>query len=203
MNSFLSCRTPDIWLENVGPELTTLLIDHANCEKKAASTALNLMYRYVDKTGMLPILSKLAREELRHFEQVLAVMSARDISYRHLSPSRYAGSLREDIRKNEPGRLIDTLVVSAIIEARSCERFEKLVEVLDEPLAEFYQSLLNSEARHFNVYIDLANQFAPESIEDRVSHFLRVDQSLILSVDSEFRFHSGVPGECQKVISKE
>ena len=147
VNSFLKCETPQSWLDQVASALPTLLVDHANCEKKAASTALNLMYRYVDKPDMMLRLSKLAREELRHFEQVLAIMRKRGIDYMHLSPSRYAGGLREGVRKQEPGRLLDILLVSAIIEARSCERFEKLVPVLDEDLADFYASLLKSEAQ--------------------------------------------------------
>ncbi len=197
VNSFLRCRTPDEWLERAAREIPTLLIDHANCEKKAASTAINLMYRYVDKPDMLIQLSKLAREELRHFEQVLGVMAERGVVNTHLSPSRYAGALREDVRTSEPGRLIDILVNGAIIEARSCERFERLTEVLDDELSGFYRSLMKSESRHFGVYLALARHFGGEEggevIDERIEHFARRDALLMTSPDADFRFHSGVP----------
>ena len=137
--------TPDAWLQRASTDLPTLLIDHANCEKKAASTALNLMYRYVEYPVLLQALSKLAREELRHFEQVLGVMAEREIVYEQMTSARYAGEMRGLVQTHEPNRLIDLLVMSAVIEARSCERFGRLCEVLDSGLAAFYGSLLNSE----------------------------------------------------------
>lgn len=194
VNTFLRCHTPDSWLEKAVSELPILLIDHANCEKKAASTALNLMYRHVDQTEMILRLSKLAREELRHFEQVVAILKERNISYAQISSARYAGELRKSVRSHEPARLIDILIVSAIVEARSCERFSRLIDVLDEELAEFYASLLKSEARHFKVYLQLAEQISEGAdIQDRIDHFLAEDERLITSPDSEFRFHSGSP----------
>ncbi len=194
VNSFLRCQTPDSWLEKAVSELPILLIDHANCEKKAASTALNLMYRHVDQTEMILRLSKLAREELRHFEQVVAILKERNISYAQISSARYAGELRASVRTHEPARLIDILIVSAIVEARSCERFSRLVDVLDEELAEFYASLLKSEARHFKVYLQLAEQASEGvNIDERIAHFLAEDERLITSPDPEFRFHSGAP----------
>ncbi|MFT7092104.1 MAG: tRNA-(ms[2]io[6]A)-hydroxylase [Candidatus Azotimanducaceae bacterium] len=193
INAFLLCKTPDAWLEAAVEQLPTLLIDHANCEKKAASTALNLMYRYVLHPELLQQLSRLAREELRHFEQVLEILQARDIQYEQISSARYAGEMRKSVRTHEPARLIDMLVVSAIVEARSCERFSRLVDVLDDELASFYGSLLKSEARHFKVYLDFAKKFAETSIEDRVQHFLELDRELISTPDPDFRFHSGCP----------
>jgi len=193
VNRFLKCETPQSWLDQVDSLLPTLLIDHANCEKKAASTALNLMYRYADKPDMMQRLSKLAREELRHFEQVLSIMRKRDIEYEHISASRYAGGLRDGVRKQEPGRLLDILLVSTIIEARSCERFEKLVPVLDNELADFYASLLKSEARHASLYWDLAQEYAVESIDERLDFLMDTECQLIASDDDDFRFHSGVP----------
>lgn len=205
VRAFLPCATPPAWvawaLEN--PEL--LLVDHANCEKKAASTALNLMYRYVDQPRLLHKLSKLAREELRHFEQVFGLMQKRGVAYPQLSASRYAGELRRQVRGNEPGRLVDTLLVGALIEARSCERFAALIPVLDAELADFYGSLLKSEARHFEDYLGLAAALAPAAEIDRRLAVLRAREAeLIQSADTEFRFHSGVrpqhreSGPCQQ-----
>jgi len=130
IQDFLLCETPSAWVEWALENPKILLIDHANCEKKAAATALNLMYRYVEHHDLLRMLSRLAREELRHFEQVIAIMKQREVRYPQLSASRYAGDLRKAVRKNEPGRLVDTLLVGAIIEARSCERFAALLPVL-------------------------------------------------------------------------
>ncbi len=204
INQFLLCKTPHEWIACAQDNLDVLLIDHANCEKKAASTALNLMYRYVEYPELLLQLSKLAREELRHFEQVVAILTERKIPYEQISSARYAGELRKNVRTHEPGRLIDILIVSAIGEARSCERFEGLMQVLDDELAEFYGSLLKSEARHFKVYLDFAKTIQQtaqsnsdkkeeESFESRVSYFLQQDKRLIESQDTDFRFHSGRP----------
>jgi len=196
IKEFLACETPDSWIElaRQSESLPVLLIDHAHCEKKAASTAMTLMFRYVDRTDLLNKMSRLAREELIHFEQVLAIMEARGVQYCHMSPARYAGGLRKDVRTSEPGRLVDTLIVGAFIEARSCERFAKLAPFLDDELAKFYRSLLKSEGRHYQDYLGLAVEYAGEPIDDRVAHFREVERELIESADeSEFRFHSGAP----------
>lgn len=191
--NFLLCETPAAWIEAALHNQTVLLIDHANCEKKAAGTALNLMYRYVDNIELLNKMSRLAREELRHFEQVLAIMKKRDIDYPQISASRYAAQMRKAVRTHEPARIVDTLIVGAIIEARSCERFEKLAPHLDDELQKFYLSLLKSEARHYEDYLTLAQKAAQENIDERIQLFLEADKHLIESPDAEFRFHSGVP----------
>lgn len=193
LEEFLLCATPQAWLDWALANQETMLIDHANCEKKAASTALNLMFRYIDRPELLTKMSRLAREELRHFEQVLEIMKDRDVAYRHVSASRYAEGLRIHMRKQEPGKLIDVLIVGAIIEARSCERFSAIAPHLDETLAKFYTSLLRSERRHFADYLKLAYQYAGEDISDRVSFFLEKERELVVGVDEAFRFHSGVP----------
>jgi tRNA-(ms[2]io[6]A)-hydroxylase len=192
---FLGSETPAAWVAWAVDNLDTLLIDHANCEKKAAATALNLMYRYAGNHKLLNKMSRLAREELRHFEQVIAIMAERGIEYPQISASRYAGGLRKAMRNQEPGRMVDTLLVGAIIEARSCERFACLVPVLDAELAAFYASLLKSESRHFRDYLQLAREASSdEEVEQRLEVLLAAEQELIRSVDTEFRFHSGPPG---------
>ena len=119
IQDFLPCATPDKWLENALDNQTLMLVDHANCEKKAASTALNLIYRYTDNFELLTKMSRLAREEMRHFEQVISIMKRRNIPYLNITASRYAGGLREQARANDPGKLVDVLVIGALIEARS------------------------------------------------------------------------------------
>jgi tRNA-(ms[2]io[6]A)-hydroxylase len=194
IQSFLLCPTPGGWVDAALRHPETLLVDHANCEKKAASTALNLIYRYVEHYDLIDTLSRLAREELRHFEQVIAVMKKRGMDYPQLTASRYAGTLRQQVRTDEPGRLVDTLLVGAIIEARSCERFAVLAPVLDAELGRFYKSLLASEARHFTNYLRLARDYGTgEEVAVRLRVLLARERDLIEEPDTEFRFHSGVP----------
>ena len=196
VEAFLPCATPDTWVSvAMRPDCeATLLIDHANCEKKAAATALSLMHRYTDNAALLNKMSRLAREELRHFEQVIKIMARRNIDYRPLSASRYAQGLHVGVRRSEPGRLIDTLIVGALIEARSCERFAKLAPHLDEELGDFYHSLLRSESRHFQDYLTLARQLAgAEEVDSRLALFRQREAELIQNPDTEMRFHSGPP----------
>lgn len=193
---FLACATPSAWLEAAmhPGNLATLLIDHANCEKKAAGTALNLLYRYTEDRVLLDKLSRLAREELRHFEQVVALLARRGIRYAPLSAARYAGALRAECRREDPGRLVDTLLVGAIIEARSCERFAALAPQLDAELADFYRSLLRSEARHFEDYLTLARRVDDAgNLEARLAALLVREAQLVQAPDPDFRFHSGPP----------
>ena len=194
IQAFLPCPTPDAWVAAAlqRDQEPTLLIDHANCEKKAAATALALMHRYTDNPVLLNKMSRLAREELRHFEQVIKMMAARDITYEPLSASRYAQGLHKGVRRQEPGRLIDTLIVGALIEARSCERFARLAPELDEELGDFYLSLLKSEARHYSDYLRLAESVASDGdLAGRLEYFRGLEAELVESEDTEFRFHSG------------
>jgi len=193
IKEFLACETPEAWISEALNHPEILLIDHANCEKKAAKTALQLMFKYVEHTDLLNKMSRLAREELRHFEQVLAIMQKRNVEYVYVSASRYAAELMKKVRKSEPEKLIDTLIIGAFIECRSCERFAKISPFLDEELAKFYISLLRSESRHFMDYIGLAQSLSAEDISPRVEYFRGLESQLILTPDEEFRFHSGVP----------
>ena len=184
IQALLLCETPDRWIETALQNQEILLVDHANCEKKAASTALNMIYRYVDKYDLLTKMSRLAREELRHFEQVIAIMKKRNVEYVQLSSARYAGGMREGIRTHEPEKLIDSLIIGAFIEARSCERFAKLAPFLDDELQAFYLSLLKSESRHFEDYLKLAEKYAAQPIDDRIIYYANLERSLIESPDN-------------------
>lgn len=193
IKGFLRSATSERWVEVALREQTTLLVDHANCEKKAAATAMNLMYRYVDRPDLLQKMSQLAREEMLHFEQVVGLMRARNVQYNHLGPARYASALRSHIRTHEPVKLVDTLIIGAFVEARSCERFAAIAPRLEGELQKFYVSLLRSEARHFTDYLELARLYAADDITDRVAFFADIEAALIDSADSQFRFHSGIP----------
>ncbi|MGS2720617.1 tRNA isopentenyl-2-thiomethyl-A-37 hydroxylase MiaE [Paraglaciecola aestuariivivens] len=241
INQFLQCSTPQSWIDKaIKPEnLANLLVDHANCELKAAQTAMLLLRRYaVDQPSGEALLAwlkpyedfvyrkigegdfsqqqslskklisksdfehgdeliskmvMLIKEELHHFQQVWQIMQNRSIVYNNLTASRYARGLMKHVRTHEPAKLTDTLICGAYIEARSCERFAKLAPYLDAELQAFYISLLRSEARHFEDYLSLAKTISAQPIEDRVELFKQKEAKLILSPDSEFRFHSGVP----------
>jgi len=197
ISNFLGNRTPAAWIKTALDNLPLLLIDHAQCEKKAASAAMSMMYKYVDRRELLSKMSKLAREELVHFDQVLRLMDQRAIDYTHLSAGRYAGALHGIIRKSEPDRLVDRLILGGFVEARSCERFAALVPELfargEEELGRFYFSLLKSEARHYKDYLALARLYSTLDIKDRIEAFRELEASLIETPDDTFRFHSGLP----------
>lgn len=194
--SFLDTRTPDEWVAHAVERLPELLLDHANCELKAASTALGFIYRYPDRYALVSQMSRLAREELRHFEQVKKIMDEMSVKFQRLSASRYAGSLREVVRSEEPLRLLDMLITGALIEARSCERFAALVPKLPESLGRFYLGLLASEARHFEHYLQLARDeidVSETEFESRLCELKSLESQLITQPDPQFRFHSGLP----------
>ncbi len=194
--AFFDTPTPDEWIREAGNRLPELLLDHANCELKAASTALGLIYRYPERSALVRRMSRLAREELRHFEQVRTIMEEMSIPFTHVSASRYAGSLRDAVRRNEPERLLDLLLVGALIEARSCERFAMLAPHLPEDLGKFYTGLLDSEARHFEHYLDFAKSecgLGDDEFDQRLDELKALEADLITTPDNQFRFHSGIP----------
>lgn len=194
IHDFLGCRTPDAWVQAAVQQQEVMLLDHKNCEFKAASTALSLIAKYGQHLDLINYMSRLAREELVHHEQVLRILKKRKIGLRPVSASRYASGLRAIVRTHEPHKLVDTLVVGAFIEARSCERFEAVVPHLDEELSRFYFGLLKSEARHFQNYLRFAYQYGEAAdVERSIARVREAEQALIESPDPEFRFHSGVP----------
>ena len=194
IRGFLKIPTPDAWVSYALGDLTTLLVDHANCEYKAAATGMSLITKYKHLPRLQRLMARLVREEMLHYEQVLVFMDRMGIEFRSLSASRYARTLRESVRTNENDRLVDLLIVGAIVEARSCERFAALWPHLPTPLGRYYKSLLRSEGRHYQDYLVLAQENSDqESVDARLEHFLRIDEQLIVSPDQEFRFHSGVP----------
>jgi len=214
---FLGCRTPDAWVTRAMAEIPILLLDHASLELRAAQQAQKLIRRYgaassrrssadASGFGLLNKMSRLAREELRHFEQVIAILEKRRIAYRPVSASRYAAALHAHVRPLEPDRLLDTLIVGAFIEARSCERFYCLwlsLESAEPELARFYGSLLRSEARHFLDYLRLGETLAGESMAERAEFFRQRERELVLGTDPEIRLHSGVPAESIVEVSSE
>tara|TARA_B100001094_G_scaffold333351_1_gene410996 strand:+ start:2985 stop:3740 length:756 start_codon:yes stop_codon:yes gene_type:complete len=238
IHSFLSVQTPQLWVDSALHCLDHLLIDHANCELKAAQTAVALLRQYAltpeqskvllnvlkpyesfvyRQESFIPLENKnhvsvessssqtdfekqliekmlrLIKEELHHFEQVIDIMQYRNLTYDYVPAGRYAKGLMRHVRHYEPQALVDKLIIGAIIEARSCERFAKLAPHLDQPLQSFYFSLLRSEARHYQDYLFLAQQVTTEPLAPRIAFFLRQEAELITSTDPYFCFHSGLP----------
>ncbi|RME21086.1 MAG: tRNA-(ms[2]io[6]A)-hydroxylase [Deltaproteobacteria bacterium] len=187
----LAAPTRPGWLPHALLYTEEILIDHAHCEKKAASTALNLIFRYVDQPDLVGTLSALAREELEHFERVLSWLSARGIALRRLRPAPYAARLHAAVRKPEPHRLLDTLLVCALIEARSCERMRLLADALPDPeLAAAYRALLADEARHFTTYVDLARRrFGGDVTDTRLAVLAEHEARCLAEPFAEPRLH--------------
>ncbi|MGI9473023.1 MAG: tRNA-(ms[2]io[6]A)-hydroxylase [Rubripirellula sp.] len=182
------------WLSQVDQHLDEILIDHAHCERKAASTAMNLMNSYTENRELCREMKRIVEEELEHFEMVLCILDERKIEFRRLASGPYGRKLNGLVRNGEPERAVDRLLIASLIEARSCERFSLLsdhVRKRDEPLADFYASLFESEARHHTTYVRLAEYFAPrEAVRERLDQ-LSAQESLILAEGSELpRMHS-------------
>jgi tRNA-(ms[2]io[6]A)-hydroxylase len=188
----LASRTESGWLERALANLDEILVDHAHCEKKAASSALNLLFRYPERHALLLPLTELAREELAHFAEVLRLMTTRRLPLRHQVPSPYAGQLLQAVRTREPERLLDTLLGNALIEARSCERLRLLAEAVpDRDLATLYRGLLASEARHHAIYVELAEQVAPAAdVRARLGELAAHEASVIAAAPALVRLHT-------------
>jgi tRNA-(ms[2]io[6]A)-hydroxylase len=195
-HSLLKATTPPAWIAQACAETDVLLIDHANCEKKAASTALSLMFAYAEDLELTVKMSRLAREELRHYEQVAKLMKALALVPQRLAPGRYAERLRRLVAKSEPHREVDLMICGALIEARSCERFAVLAPAIGGRIGDLFQGLHDAEARHYRVYLDLARRAAERAgigFRPRVEEFALLESELITSQDDVFRFHSGTP----------
>lgn len=192
----LCVSTPAEWVVQACASRDVLLIDHANCEKKAASTALALMFAYAQDLELTAKMSRLAREELRHYEQVAKLIGALGVAHQRLGPGRYAEQLRRLVAKSEPHREVDLMICGAFIEARSCERFAALAPAIGAPLRDLFQGLHNAEARHYKMYLDLARRAAKRAdvaLEPRVEAFAKLEAELVTKSDPVFRFHSGPP----------
>jgi tRNA 2-(methylsulfanyl)-N6-isopentenyladenosine37 hydroxylase len=191
MLNLKSSTSPD-WLTTVEANLDEVLLDHAHCEKKAAGTAMNLIFAYVDHVELVKALSAIVTEELDHFQRVIDLLASRGVRFRRLKPSRYGAQLGELVRKQEPQKAVDRLLVAALIEARSCERFALLKDQLtDRTLAAFYQDLFESEARHHSAYVQLARLFAAgDEVDRRLDELAAAEAEILRRGDDLPRMHS-------------
>jgi tRNA 2-(methylsulfanyl)-N6-isopentenyladenosine37 hydroxylase len=191
--SILRAPTTAKWVCAACERWPELLVDHANCEKKAASTALALIFAYPEEHSLSLPLARLAREELRHFEQVQQLMLSLGVPFARQQPGRYAAALRRQLYTAEPLRKLDLLLAGALIEARSAERFALLSPRLPSPLGEFYGQLERSERRHHLLYLQLAEQVAPGNWSARLAQLAVHEAELATRPDPVLRFHSGPP----------
>jgi tRNA-(ms[2]io[6]A)-hydroxylase len=189
---FLQQPTSDAWVEQALANLDLVLLDHSHCERKAAGVALNLMFRYPSNSKLVRALTAIAQEELEHFEQVNQWLERRNIALAPLSAPPYAAGLRAQMRGKEPERLLDSLLVSGLIEARSHERLGLLGQYCPEPeLARFYRGLMASEARHYGIYWMLAVEyFERAEVDQRLVELARVESELLAILHPEPRIHS-------------
>jgi tRNA-(ms[2]io[6]A)-hydroxylase len=188
----LKSTTSERWLHQVAEHLDEILIDHAHCEKKAAGTAMNLLFAYVEDQPLCREMARIVNEELEHFELVLDLLARRSIRFRRLTPSSYGRRLNDLVRKLEPQRAIDRLLVAGLIEARSCERFGMLRDrIADRELAQFFGSLFESEARHHSTYVRLALAFGEEAdVRARLDELAEQEAQILALGDDVPRMHS-------------
>lgn len=192
----LAQATSPTWVASAIADPETILLDHAHCEKKAASTAVGFLFRHPEQARLCAAMSRLAREELVHFERVLAELGRRGIAFRRLTPSPYGGELYKLLRSHPPARLIDELLVSSLIEARSRERFTLLAAHLpDRPLAALYDELGPSEERHASLYLELAESVAGEgqkgAVRERLALLAEREAAIVAAPAGEVRLHAG------------
>jgi tRNA-(ms[2]io[6]A)-hydroxylase len=202
----------DRWVARAVSDVRTLLVDHAHCEKKAAATAIGIVFRAPERTELCLAMSKLAREELLHFERLLAVLDEREIPFERQMPSGYAGKLVDRVRGERQGgarpalpQLADELLVASIIEARSTERFRRLAGVkrdddvnlgsavkLDIELCNLFAELAEVEARHGSVYVEQACGFSRKpAVERRLAELCAFEASILETPREELRLHAG------------
>lgn len=189
---FLKQPTSDAWVKQAIANFDTILLDHSHCERKAAGVAINLMFRYPSSVKLVKQLTAIAKEELEHFEQVNSWLEKLEIPFAPLSAPPYGAGLNKQVRQDEPERMLDLLLVSGLIEARSHERLGLLSLHCPHPeLAKFYRGLMASEARHYGIYWVLANDyFDSEIVSKRLDELATVESELLSTLHPEPRIHS-------------
>ncbi|WP_036481433.1 tRNA-(ms[2]io[6]A)-hydroxylase [Myxosarcina sp. GI1] len=182
----------EAWLQQTLANLDVVLLDHSHCERKAAGAAINLMFRYPAHHHLVRQLTAIAKEELEHFELVNQWLETRKISLAPLNSPPYGAKLKSQIRHAEPERLLDSLMVSALIEARSHERLNLIAEHCPErDLAKFYRSLVASEARHYGIYWLLADRYSErEILNQRLEELATFESEILATLHPEPRIHS-------------
>jgi tRNA-(ms[2]io[6]A)-hydroxylase len=191
MLSLRSTTSPD-WVARMEIHMDQVLVDHAHCEKKAAGSAMSMVFAYVEHPVFIRPLTEIVEEELQHLREVMDVMDARGIPLVGQPQSTYGRRLGALIRTQEPEKVLDRCLVAALIEARSCERFTLLRDhLLDRELGAFYGRLLESEARHHATYLRLAEHFVPKHVvRERLDALAEAEATIIAEGDPLPRLHA-------------
>ena len=189
---YLSSSTSDEWIKLALSNPIEILIDHAHCERKAAGVAVQLMFRYPSEPNLAEVLSPIAREELEHFERILYFLKNLGYSLKALKPPPYGAELAKRIRKEEPNRMLDSFLVAGLIEARSHERLGLLaLNAEDKSFKLLYESLLESEARHFGIYWRLAQtKFSKNQTFKRLEELSEIESEILAKTFCMPRVHS-------------
>ncbi len=188
----LQQSTSDQWIAQALDNLDLVLLDHSHCERKAAGVAINMMFRYPSYSKLVRQLTAIAKEELEHFEQVNQWLEKRGIPLAPLNSPPYGAKLKAQIRHQEPDRLLDSLLISALIEARSHERLGLIGEHCPDPeLAAFYRGLMASEARHYGIYWLLATHYCDrDKVDRRLDELSTIESEILATLYHEPRIHS-------------
>ena len=189
---YLSSLSSDKWIQLALSNPIEILIDHAHCERKAAGVAIQLMFRYPSEPNLAEVLSPIAREELEHFEKILNFLKDLGYSLKALKPPPYGAELAKHIRKEEPNRMVDSFLIAGIIEARSHERLSLLaLNSEQETFKVLYESLLESEARHFGIYWKLAQtKFSKNQTFTRLEELSKIESEILAETCLMPRVHS-------------
>ena len=188
----LGSSTSDVWIKLALSNPIEILIDHAHCERKAAGVAIQLMFRYPTEPNLSEVLSPIAREELEHFEKILYFLKDLGHSLKALKPPPYGSELAKNVRKEEPYRMLDSFLIAGLIEARSHERLSILaLNSENQSFRSLYESLLESEARHFGIYLKLAkNKFSIDETSKRLEELAKIESEILSVTYSLPRVHS-------------
>lgn len=189
----LKLATDPRWVDIVEENINEILIDHAFCEQKAASNAISIIVLFPELSDLVQTLTSIAQEELLHFQQVHEKIIARGFSLSEKRKDEYVNELNTFVRKGHQRHifLVDKLLFSAMIEARSCERFKLLSEKIKDPeLATFYRELMISEASHYTTFIKLAKKYANGvDVDKRWQEFLDFEASVISKYGKKETIH--------------
>jgi tRNA-(ms[2]io[6]A)-hydroxylase len=189
---YLSSLSSENWLELALSNPIEILIDHAHCERKAAGVAIQLMFRYPSEPDLAEVLSPIAREELEHFEKILFLLKDLGHSLKALKPPPYGAELAKRVRKEEPYRMEDSFLIAGLIEARSHERLSLLaLNSENQSFKILYESLLESEARHFGIYWKLAQtKFSKNETNKRLEELSDIESEILSQTFALPRIHS-------------
>lgn len=187
----LQAASPSAWLDAVCADFDAFLLDHAAAERKASAVALSLITHYPDRRELVAAMMEVAREELEHFYQVYLLLDARGIALGADRKDAYVRALRAEIRRGAGDYFLDRLLVSAIVEARGCERFGLLARALPDPeLQSFYRRIADSEARHDAIFVNLARRYFPTAAVDaRIAELLRNEAKIMENLPIRAALH--------------